>query len=44
MKNIALKFRASKNPTTNNKRAFYVGIKKQIEELSEVEAVMILKK
>jgi len=44
MKNIALKFIATKTPTVSNKRAFQVGIKKQIEELSEVEAVMILKK
>jgi hypothetical protein len=44
MKNIALKFTCFKNPTKQSKLLFQSSIKEQIEQLSEVEAVMILKK
>ena len=44
MKNIAVKYMALANPTEDNTNFYQLAIKTQIEQLSEVEAIMILKK
>ena len=44
MKNIAVKYMATANPTDENIKFYQAAIKTQIEHLSEVEAIMILKK
>ena len=44
MKNIALRHLCESNPTQNNKYQYNLAMRDQMDKLSSVEAVFILKK